>query len=91
MAVILDQLQIEKLKTLPNFTLQHLDKVTELYQHLFYDPFASICGFKSIWCYQFLLKAYVHTVCACISVYILSSKKDHVYVHVCGLLKIIPR
>lgn len=63
MAVILDQLQIEKLKTLPNFTLQHLDKVTELYQHLFYDPFASICGFKSIWCYQFLLKAstlYVH-------------------------------
>lgn len=48
MAVILDQLQIEKLKTLPNFTLQHLDKVTELYQHLFYDPFASICGFKSI-------------------------------------------
>lgn len=35
MAVILDQLQIEKLKTLPNFTLQHLDKVTELYQHLF--------------------------------------------------------
>lgn len=27
MAVILDQLQIEKLKTLPNFTLQHLDKV----------------------------------------------------------------
>lgn len=61
MAVILDQLQIEKLKTLPNFTLQHLDKVTELYQHLFYDPFASICGFKSIWCY--LLKAstlYVH-------------------------------
>lgn len=48
MAVILHQLQIEKLKTLPNFTLQHLDKVTELYQHLFYDPFASICGFKSI-------------------------------------------
>lgn len=48
MAVILDQLQVEKLKTLPNFTLQHLDKVTELYQNLFYDPFASICGFKSI-------------------------------------------
>lgn len=55
-----------KIKTLPNCTLQHIDKVTGLYQHLFYDPFVSICGFKSIWWYQFLLKASTLHVYPCI-------------------------